>query len=122
MGNTKSVKIYDEETRAVIADMTTGTQLPGLSPYDFQQGSSGRRASAGAAEEVPSLGTGHSNRIFSVAWHPSEGEGNILATGGWDNTVQIWDVRCVGAYKCTSTSPCPPPALHTAHTTPHTHP
>ena len=97
MGNTKSVKVYDEETRAVVANMSAGSQLPGLSPYDFQAGgsASARRASAGAAEELPSLGTGHSNRIFSVAWHPSEGEGNILATGGWDNTVQVWDVRCV---------------------------
>jgi WD40 repeat protein len=30
--------------------------------------------------------------VFSVKFHPSEA-GNVLVSGGWDNTVQIWDVR-----------------------------
>eukprot|EP00413_Alexandrium_margalefii_P028655 CAMPEP_0204569132 /NCGR_PEP_ID=MMETSP0661-20131031/37577_1 /ASSEMBLY_ACC=CAM_ASM_000606 /TAXON_ID=109239 /ORGANISM="Alexandrium margalefi, Strain AMGDE01CS-322" /LENGTH=356 /DNA_ID=CAMNT_0051577213 /DNA_START=68 /DNA_END=1135 /DNA_ORIENTATION=+ len=34
---------------------------------------------------------GHSNRIFSLKYHPTEP--NIVLSGGWDNTVQIWDTR-----------------------------
>lgn len=34
---------------------------------------------------------GHSNRIFCVKFHPDEP--NVLVSGGWDNTVLIWDLR-----------------------------
>jgi COMPASS component SWD3 len=34
---------------------------------------------------------GHSNRVFSLNFNPDDD--NIILTGGWDNTVQIWDVR-----------------------------
>lgn len=34
---------------------------------------------------------GHSNRIFSIKFHPFDS--NILVSGGWDNTVWIYDVR-----------------------------
>ena len=34
---------------------------------------------------------GHSNRIFAVKWDPINS--NLLASGGWDNTVQIYDIR-----------------------------
>lgn len=34
---------------------------------------------------------GHSNRAFSVQFHPQDT--NILISGGWDNTVQFWDRR-----------------------------
>ncbi|KAK8884443.1 hypothetical protein M9Y10_043553 [Tritrichomonas musculus] len=34
---------------------------------------------------------GHTNRICSVHCHPSDT--NIIFTGGWDNTIQIWDIR-----------------------------
>ena len=34
---------------------------------------------------------GHSNRIFCVKFDPSEN--NRIVSGGWDNTVQIYDVR-----------------------------
>ena len=34
---------------------------------------------------------GHSNRIFAVRYN-TEDE-NIIISGGWDNTIQIWDVR-----------------------------
>ncbi|KNE63786.1 hypothetical protein AMAG_08864 [Allomyces macrogynus ATCC 38327] len=33
---------------------------------------------------------GHSNRVFCVRWHPRDA--NTLASGGWDSTVQIWDL------------------------------
>jgi WD40 repeat protein len=33
---------------------------------------------------------GHSNRVFSVKFTHDE---NILVSGGWDNTVHLWDIR-----------------------------
>eukprot|EP00736_Rhodelphis_marinus_P000940 Rmarinus@m.18196 len=35
--------------------------------------------------------TGHSNRAFSVMFDPNDN--NTILTGGWDNTIQIWDTR-----------------------------
>lgn len=34
---------------------------------------------------------GHSNRVFSLKYHPQHP--NIVVSGGWDNTVQVWDLR-----------------------------
>lgn len=34
---------------------------------------------------------GHTNRIFCVRFKPDNE--NILVSGSWDNTVQIWDIR-----------------------------
>lgn len=34
---------------------------------------------------------GHSNRVFSLKYHPQHP--NIILSGGWDNTVQVWDTR-----------------------------
>ena len=85
-GNAKCVRVYDEETRAVAVTLSGG-QLPGYGYTTAAQ-------AAGEARGPPdNAGTGHSSRIFSVLWHPLEGEGNILASGGWDNTVQVWDMR-----------------------------
>jgi len=37
-------------------------------------------------EQLP----GHSNRVFSVKFTDDP---NLLISGGWDNTIQIWDMR-----------------------------
>lgn len=34
---------------------------------------------------------GHSNRVFALKYHPEHP--NIVLSGGWDNTVQVWDTR-----------------------------
>ena len=34
---------------------------------------------------------GHRLNVLSVKWHPSH-HGNFIS-GGWDNTVHMWDVR-----------------------------
>ena len=34
---------------------------------------------------------GHTNRVFSVKFHPSDT--NMVVTAGWDKTVQVWDLR-----------------------------
>lgn len=37
---------------------------------------------------------GHSNRIFCVKFNKTDG--NMIVSGGWDNTVQIYDMRYRG--------------------------
>ncbi|KAJ4456028.1 putative F-box and WD-40 domain protein 7 [Paratrimastix pyriformis] len=34
---------------------------------------------------------GHSNRVFALKFHPTNP--NCLITGGWDMTLQVWDLR-----------------------------
>lgn len=41
--------------------------------------------------EDPNLHPGHSNRIFALKFHPQDP--NILISGGWDRTIQIYDLR-----------------------------
>jgi COMPASS component SWD3 len=57
------VRIYDETTKALVTEFTPG----------------------GAASP------GHSSRIFSVKYYIEDP--NILISGGWDSTVQVWDMR-----------------------------
>ena len=37
------------------------------------------------------MAPGHSNRVYCVKYHPQDER--LLLSGGWDNTVQIYDVR-----------------------------
>lgn len=37
---------------------------------------------------------GHSNRIFCVKFNPNDS--NMLVSGSWDNTLQIYDIRSKG--------------------------
>jgi len=41
-----------------------------------------------------SMCVGHSNRVFATAFKPDNS--NILVSGGWDNTLIIWDLRAGG--------------------------
>lgn len=62
-----SVRVYDEATKAEACRLE-------------------------AAQGFGALGAaGHSNRVFSVRWHPELRD--CLLSGGWDNTVQVWDAR-----------------------------
>lgn len=72
--------IYDEETQKQLQILKTG---------DFKSGG----------------GSGHSNRIFSVKYHPTDP--NIIISGSWDRMIQFWDVRAgdavrsiLGPYVC----------------------
>jgi COMPASS component SWD3 len=62
-GNDKHVKLYDDNTKTLLKIMKPGS---------FNQ-------------------PGHSNRIFAVNFHKENP--NLIASGGWDNTIQFYDVR-----------------------------
>ncbi|CAD7956116.1 unnamed protein product [Amoebophrya sp. A120] len=77
-GRDYKVRVYDEATKRLTTTLEGG---------DFQKTA------------------GHSNRVFSVKFHPSNP--NLIVSAGWDNTVQVWDTRkgqsirsIYGAYIC----------------------
>lgn len=63
-GRDRLVRIYDEATKRLTQTLEGGEQA--VTP-------------------------GHSNRVFSLKYHPDQP--NLILTGGWDNTCQLWDVR-----------------------------
>jgi WD40 repeat protein len=69
-GKDTCVRIYDEATKTEVCSMKGG-MMSTQKPLD--------------------VSLGHSNRVFSVKFVPEDD--NMLVSGGWDNTVQIWDSR-----------------------------
>mmetsp|Transcript_9954 Transcript_9954/g.15014 ORF Transcript_9954/g.15014 Transcript_9954/m.15014 type:complete len:351 (+) Transcript_9954:63-1115(+) len=65
-GKDTAVRVYDEATKTNIVTMQGGVGY--------------------SVKTSP----GHSNRIFSVKYTSDE---NVVISGGWDNTIQIWDIR-----------------------------
>jgi len=63
-GRDRLVRVYDEATKRLVQTLQGGDQKNTA---------------------------GHSNRVFSLKYHPTHP--NIILSGGWDNTVQIWDTR-----------------------------
>lgn len=63
-GRDYKVRIYDEATKRLTKVLEGGDQLKTA---------------------------GHSNRVFSVKFHSQNP--NLLVSAGWDNTVQLWDLR-----------------------------
>ena len=66
-GKDTFIRVYEEATKSVICTMKGGRGY--------------------SSKEAP----GHSNRVFSCKFVP--GNENLIISGGWDNTVQIWDIR-----------------------------
>ncbi|KAK2952318.1 putative F-box and WD-40 domain protein 7 [Blattamonas nauphoetae] len=69
VGSDLNVRIYDEKTKSLLFVLNDQKQY-----------------------EKP-----HSNRVFALKFHPDQPD--ILVSGGWDNTVQIWDLRTKKAEK-----------------------
>lgn len=63
-GRDRLVRVYDEATKRLTQTLEGGIQ---------------------------NVSAGHSNRVFSLKYHPEQP--NIILTGGWDNTCQVWDLR-----------------------------
>lgn len=57
------MRVYDEEKQELIGEMKS---------HD---------------KDLP----GHTNRIYSVKW--SKSDPNMFVSGGWDSTLQIYDLR-----------------------------
>jgi len=64
-GQDTKVRLYDEETKRLYQVFECGLQNDGR--------------------------PGHSNRVYSVRFHPEEK--NNLISGGWSDTIQLWDLR-----------------------------
>ena len=69
-GRDSCIRIYDEATKTEISTMKGG-MMSTQKPLD--------------------VSLGHSNRVFSLKFCPFDD--NFVVSGGWDNTVQIWDTR-----------------------------
>mmetsp|Transcript_1059 Transcript_1059/g.1821 ORF Transcript_1059/g.1821 Transcript_1059/m.1821 type:complete len:454 (-) Transcript_1059:17-1378(-) len=65
-GKDTVVRVYEETTKSLLATLERGWSSTNA---DF----------------------GHSNRIYALKFHPNDK--NLLVSAGWDNTVQIWDIR-----------------------------
>lgn len=70
-GKDRYIRIYDETTKSLIQSLG---QVSGY--LDVQSNS-------------------HSNRVFSIKFVPNSSicGDNLILSAGWDNTVQIWDIR-----------------------------
>lgn len=66
-GKDFAVRIYDEGSKSLVATLCGGYGKPG---------------------------PGHSNRVFALKFHPEHE--HMLISAGWDNTVQLWDLRNEG--------------------------
>lgn len=66
-GKDTAIRVYDEATKSLIVTMKGGLGY--------------------SVRTTP----GHSNRIFAVK--VLNHDDNLIISGGWDNTVQIWDTR-----------------------------
>jgi len=42
--------------------------------------------------------TGHTDRVYCVRFHPDRR--GLLVSGGWDNTIQVWDARAGAGVAC----------------------
>jgi len=72
-GKDTALRVYDEATKSLVTTMQGGVG------YSIK------------------TSPGHSNRVFACKYVPKDD--NIIVSGGWDNTVQIWDVRAGSAVR-----------------------
>ncbi|CAH1403901.1 unnamed protein product [Nezara viridula] len=73
--------------------VTTGDNAK-LSLYDLETGNLRRNFEQSYR---PEFADGHKSRVFAAKFHPQNP--NELLSGGWDNTVQYWDIRKPSAVK-----------------------
>jgi WD40 repeat protein len=83
-GLDKVIRLYDYETQKIKSTLQRTTEF--------------------GDDMIP----GHTNRIFSLLFHPTDQ--NLLYSGGWDDSIQIWDLRTnrsirsvFGAHICSDT-------------------
>lgn len=74
-GRDCNIRIYDDATKSVIVTLASSLDRVPCFPTD-------------------TVHSGHSNRIFGLRYGVQR---DMLLSGGWDNTVQLWDVRSQSA-------------------------
>jgi hypothetical protein len=94
-GKDKAVRVYDESRATGGGDGATSvgasaaTTSSSSGPTLTMRG--GGSYSSASVGEDGSANAGHSNRIFAVTWHPTDPF--TVVSGGWDNTIQVYDTR-----------------------------
>ncbi|XP_053314438.1 katanin p80 WD40 repeat-containing subunit B1-like [Spea bombifrons] len=69
-GRDRNIRLYDGHTNEIVSVLKAPALLYG---------------------DDAALPSGHSRRIFALRFHPSEP--HVFVTGGWDNSVKVWDNR-----------------------------
>ena len=115
-GKDKRVRLY-EESRSSSSSSTGSSGIGSSATLSNSRGSSSSPSGAApiatfgggffagtsietlsnhSSSDNSDIGSGgsHSNRIFAICFHPLEKD--IILSGGWDKTIQIWDARISG--------------------------
>ncbi|CAN2390792.1 microtubule severing [Pristimantis euphronides] len=69
-GRDRHIRLYDSQTN----EMLTYLMAPDI-----------------LMDDELSLTSGHTRRIFALRFHPSER--HVFVTGGWDDSIKVWDKR-----------------------------
>jgi COMPASS component SWD3 len=80
-------QVFAMDMRADGAFYATAGKDKGVRVYDETTASLAATLRGGMFTDAP----GHSNRVFAVKFMP--GDEHTLLSGGWDNTVQLYDIR-----------------------------
>eukprot|EP01006_Ploeotia_vitrea_P038492 TRINITY_DN66241_c12_g1_i1.p1 TRINITY_DN66241_c12_g1~~TRINITY_DN66241_c12_g1_i1.p1 ORF type:complete len:391 (+),score=-17.72 TRINITY_DN66241_c12_g1_i1:69-1241(+) len=90
-GKDKILRLYDEETKKLVCTMEHGIKTPNVVNINNNNNNIDNNNIDNNENEEDNRPTGHSNRIFACKFHPIDV--NTIITGGWDRTLQIWDIR-----------------------------
>ena len=88
-GKDRKVRLYDEATKALISEMEGGCVSLHVC-VGIRCGLCCDKCCC-CCRSLAEVTPGHSNRVYSLKFDPNDD--NTIVTGGWDNTVQIWDTR-----------------------------
>ncbi|KAE8605659.1 hypothetical protein XENTR_v10015267 [Xenopus tropicalis] len=69
-GRDRNIRLYDSHTHQILQTVEAPDSLN---------------------DDDVSLTSGHTRRIFALRFHPEEH--HVFVTGGWDNSVKVWDKR-----------------------------
>lgn len=102
-GKDFTVRIYDEATKTQAAALAAGA-AGDLKKRSGEARARGARRLPSAIltrhaghPADPALPAGHSNRVFSLRFHPLDE--HVLLSAGWDKTIQMWDLRTGGSVR-----------------------
>lgn len=89
-GKDTAIRVYDEATKSLLLTMKGIKSSSLIYSKCYKNYIEFWRSLGGSGYSIKSA-PGHSNRIFSCKVLADEE--NLILSGGWDNTVQLWDIR-----------------------------